>query len=138
MIQTTLTGEKLQPHQPKHSKTTGVKSPNAYANAAEQLSLTETQGKLHNLKSLIYPTGPALNHPAADVLLTFGTNGCPVECGPQWTPQQIQDAIDYAAHPSAQVPDAAAQLRQETLEKIQQGYARLVKWEDIKANPPHS
>ena len=84
----------------------------------------------------MYPTGPAWNHPAAPVLLEFGTQGCPVDCGPHWTVEQMQAAVDYAAHPSAQQPDAAKQLRTETMEKINQGYAKLVDWDEIKKNPP--
>ena len=41
-----------------------------------------------------------------------------------------------AAIPSAQLPEPATQLRQETLKIIKQGYARLVAWDSIKDNPP--
>ncbi len=40
--------------------------------------------------------------------------------------------------PLARTPEAALELRTETLEKIQQGYARLVKWDNIKDNPPRN
>ena len=71
----------------------------------------------------MYPTGPALNHPAASLLLEFGTNGCPVDCGENWTVPQLQAAVDYAAHPSAQLPEAAKYLRAETLEKAMPGWS---------------
>ena len=86
----------------------------------------------------MYPTGPALDHPAAADLLQFGTTGCPVDCGTPWTQEQIQDAIDYAAHPSAQDAVAAKCLRTEALEKVEQGFADIVPWEEIKNDhSPH-
>lgn len=79
-----------------------------YKKAIEAIKLTTHQGKIEKLVGLIYPTGPATAHPAANILLEFGTKGCPVNCGPDWSPEQIKAAIEYAAHPSAQIPEAAA------------------------------
>ena len=59
-----------------------------------------------------------------------------MDCGPQWTTAQIQAAIEYAAHPSAQDQIVAKQLRLETLEKLKQVFANLVKWKDIANNYP--
>ena len=100
------------------------------------MKLTTHQGKIEKLVGLIYPTGPATAHPAANILLEFGTKGCPVNCGPDWSPEQIKAAIEYAAHPSAQIPEAAAQLRNEAVEKVEQGYAKLVYADDIMVHPP--
>ena len=107
-----------------------------YANAVEQTRLSEAQGKLTDLVGLMYPTGLALNHPTASLLVEFGTNGCPVDCGAPWTIQQLQTAVDYAAHPSMQHPEAAKYLRKKTIEKVTQGYACPVEWDSIKDNPP--
>jgi hypothetical protein len=48
----------------------------------------------------------------------------------------LEAALHKGAHPLAMVPEAAEQLREETLEKVAQGYAPLVQWLDIKDNPP--
>ena len=98
--------------------------------------LTQTQGTLSHIVGLTYPTGPALNHPAADMLLHFGTKGCPVDCGNPWTQEQLEAAITYAAHPSAKDPSAATCLRKETLEKVEQGFADIIQWDTIKHSPP--
>jgi len=127
MCQLTLHGTKV---------TTPGDPPTPHRFTTDKLALSNTQGKLQHIKGLIYPTGPAVNHPAADMLLRFGKDGCKARCGPNWSAHQIQAAIDYAAHPTAQVPEAATALRAETLEKVTQGYARLVKWEDLKLDPP--
>ena len=48
----------------------------------------------------------------------------------------LEAAIAKGAHPSALLLEPAAQLRAETLEKISQGYAWLIAWDDIKHDPP--
>ena len=124
---------------PIHTKSPPQSRPNrttGYAQAVDQLRLSEAQGKIPNLVGLMHPTGPALNHPAAHTLIEFGTQGCPVNCGAAWTREQLQAAVDYAAHPSARLPEAAKYLQKETMEKVNQGYARLVEWDAIKGNPP--
>ena len=75
-------------------------------------------------------------HPAALMLVEFATVGCDAAINMQWTREMIEAAIARGAHPSTQLPEPAAQLWQETLEKIEQGYARLVAWDSIKDNPP--
>ena len=89
-----------------------------------------------NFVGLVMPSGPALAHPAALMLVEFATVGCDAAINMQWTREMIEAAIARGAHPSTQLPEPAAQLWQETLEKIEQGYARLVAWDSIKDNPP--
>jgi hypothetical protein len=48
----------------------------------------------------------------------------------------LEAAIEKGSHPSAMEPEAAGQLREETLEKVAQGYARLVTWAELKRDPP--
>ncbi len=45
-------------------------------------------------------------------------------------------AIKRGPHVSALVQDAMVQLDAEVQEKVRTGQARLVKWNDIKHNPP--
>lgn len=82
------------------------------------------------------PTGAALSHPAADLLLKYATRGCPADCGDDWTLEQMEAAIQRGPHPSAYNEGAAEQLRQETAEKVAQGFAKVVRWSEIKTNPP--
>ena len=70
------------------------------------------------------------------MLVEFATAGCDAAIDTQWTMEMIEVAITRGSHPSAQLPEPATQLRQETLEKIKQGYACLVTWDSIKGNPP--
>lgn len=82
------------------------------------------------------PNGLALHHPAAETLLTYAKRGCPVNTGRAWTVEQMQTAIDRGPHASALVPAASAQLDEEIREKIANGQAKLVHWNDIRLNPP--
>ncbi len=72
------------------------------------------------------------HHPAYETLLEYATDGCPVDCGDSWTMAMLEAAIARGNHSSAQTPEAVCCLRDEALEKVQQGYARIVKWDDIR------
>ena len=87
---------------------------------------------------LVLPRGAALDHPAAPMLLEFATHGCKAGIDTQWTTEMIEAAITRGAHPSALQPEPAKQLREETLEKVAQGYARLIPWDSIKQSPPQN
>ena len=84
----------------------------------------------------MFPRNDVLKHPAAKMLLKWATDGCPVDCGDPWSAKRIQAAIDKAAHPSAQSKAAATACRNEVLERVKDGCAKLIKWDDIKHNPP--
>jgi hypothetical protein len=82
------------------------------------------------------PTGEALEHPAAPLLLELATVGCRADVGEGCTLEMLDAAILKGSHPSAMEPEAAAQLRKEALEKVGQGYARLVQWAELRRAPP--
>jgi len=82
------------------------------------------------------PSGLALHHPAAHTLLEYASNGCPALTGQPWTREQMQAAIDRGPHASALIPDAMDQLDAEIKEKIERNQCRLVRWNDIKDDPP--
>lgn len=82
------------------------------------------------------PRGLALHHPAAETLLQYATSGCPVNTGSNWSRDQMQCAVDRGPHVSALVLDAMVQFDAEIQEKVLNGQARIVKWNDIRLNPP--
>lgn len=85
---------------------------------------------------LMHPLGPALDHPAAPMLLDYAKNGCPVNCGDDWSVEQILALLRCGPHPSAPSPEAIHQLRAETEDKVKHQYARIVTWGQIKHNIP--
>jgi hypothetical protein len=73
--------------------------------------LTNSQRKYKKLfKGLMAPSGAALNHPVAPLLLELATIGCTADVGDTWSIKLIETAINKGAHPSAMEPVAAAQL----------------------------
>ncbi len=76
-------------------------------------NLTETQRKYkwydsHDMfKGLMQPQGDALRHPAADDLLDYATKGCPVDCGDDWTYEEIEAAINRGSSRTMDNPEAA-------------------------------
>lgn len=94
-----------------------------------------------NLRPITYriamcPLGMALLHPAAETLLQYATQGCPVQTGEPWTVPRMQAAIDQGPHILAFVPEASHQLDLKVAKKVEKGQAQLVKWFEIKHNPP--
>jgi hypothetical protein len=82
------------------------------------------------------PRGLALHHPAAPALRQYASQGCPTSTGNPWTTEQIQTVIDRGPHVSALGPEAMAALDAEVKEKVANGQARLVRWNDIRHAPP--
>ncbi len=75
------------------------------------------------------------NHPAFTCLWQYATKGCPVDCGPTWSRDHLAAMAQRGPHKSATSPEAIQCLREETMEKVEQGLARIVLWDDIKDAP---
>jgi len=82
------------------------------------------------------PDPSTQHHPAFPLLQLYATKGCPVDCGSPWSCEQIQAAIKSGAHPSACTPKAAACLHAKTMEKVKQGFAKVIPWSTLRKNPP--
>jgi hypothetical protein len=92
--------------------------------------------ELDEYRNKMCPRGLALHHPAANLLKSYATLGCPTCTGKPWMVAEMQAAIDRGPHISALVPEAIEQLNAEVAEKVANGQARIVMWDDIKHNPP--
>ena len=86
--------------------------------------------------NLVKPRNKALVHPAAYLLEAYATEGCPKNYGPDWTTDHIAAALRRGPHPSANSSAAMATLHSETAENIKNGYAKVVRYGDIKGNTP--
>ena len=82
------------------------------------------------------PNGPALQHPAAQLLIDFATDGPSTGIDLEHPLSVLKAAIQRGAHPSAAQLDAAKALRLETLEKVEQGFARLIPWKELLKHLP--
>ena len=93
-------------------------------------------GSIAGKSGLMYPSKYALSHEAAPMLQHFADKGCPVDAGPDWSREQILQALKRGPHQSAFEDGAVAFLHEETREKAANNYARVVRWGDIKDNLP--
>jgi hypothetical protein len=82
------------------------------------------------------PTGLARAHPAGDLLYEWSQYGCPTMTGHPWTKAEMEAAITRGPHKSSLTTEAIAHFTSEVEEKIAAGQARIVRWEDIRHNPP--
>ena len=96
------------------------------------MPIKETIGKV----GLMWPRTFAQHHPATPLLQKFSTEGCPADCGPAWTTVHIEAAIQHGPHKSACSPEAHSALRLEAKQKVQQGFAKIIKYKEIKNDLP--
>ena len=97
--------------------------------------LTQTQSKCNRdlpTRGHMFPGKLAQRHPFGPTLREYGTAGCPVDIQDDWTLEELDAAVAYGAHPSAETPEASAACRQEALEKVQQNLAKLVPWKRLR------
>ena len=101
-------------------------------NFPKELPIKETIGK----SDLMFPRTYSKDHVATDLLHEYATQGCPADCGPNWTREKILLLLKKGPHQSSKQREAVLQLRKETIDKITNGFARTVKWGDIKDDIP--
>ena len=101
------------------------------------VELEEAQSKFkRHCIGLTMPRNRALRHPAASLLSDYAINGCPADCGEDWSIEMMEAAIAKGTHKSAETPQAAEYCWAEAKDKEKIGQVRLVKWSDIKHDPP--
>jgi hypothetical protein len=102
--------------------------------------LTPSQSNLHSplksLQDLMFPKNDVLDHLAGRDLLQCALNGCPVDCGSNWSYKQLLAAITNGPHASANMDEAVTACRKEAMDRVAEGCCGLVYWDDIKDNIP--
>ena len=78
----------------------------------------------------------AVDHDSIILLQGYADDGCPVDCGEDWSADHIELILECGTHCSANGKKSVRQLRQETEDKVTHSYARVFKWGDIKNNIP--
>ena len=97
-------------------------------------AMSEARGK--SSSSLMIPQPPARAHRAGNLLDYYATHGCPVDCGEDWTTEHIEALLRRGPHQTSKSPEAVAAFRAEVATKVKNGYAKIVRYGDIKANRP--
>ena len=90
-----------------------------------------------SMLGLMCPQPPyATVYDAILILQGYAREECPVKCGPDWSREHIELMLTRGPHRLALAKKAMSQLRQENIDKVAQGYARVVRWGDIKRTCP--
>ena len=93
------------------SKLTSLQGASIAANTPPKLSNSqskyEQKDNPNNFIGLMRPKGDALNHPASENLLQYATQGCPVDCGRDWTIEELEAAIKKGPSASVDNPEAS-------------------------------
>ena len=96
------------------------------------LSPSQRKSKQKPKRGLICPGEIAQSHPAGPLLQEMATDGCRVEMRGDWTLEELDDAVQYGPHPTARDPEAAACCQEEALEKVAEGYCKIVPWSELR------
>ncbi len=91
---------------------------------------------LATYRNKMRPQGLALHHPAAKILEEYAQYGCPTRTGKPWSKKEMWEAVARGPHKSAMLPEAIEHFRLKAIAKVNAGQAILVKWDNIKNNPP--
>ena len=81
---------------------------------------------------MMKPINNDLQNPAGTLLLKYAENGCPVEVGRSWKPQEITVAVKQGPHISALALDTIKKIHNDIEGKRQQGFSEMVYWDEIK------
>lgn len=106
--------------------------PNWQRNKHAHAPMATSKGKP---KRLMSPSACVNFHPFTETLRKW-EDGVPVDCGANWTREQIEAAIQQGPHRSALSPESIALIEEDVSYQVQAGYAQVVNWDDLKENLP--
>jgi hypothetical protein len=82
-------------------------------------------------RSLMQPQPLADAHLFTSIMKEWGY-GIKVDCGPDWSWDSIEAAVERGLHPMACTPEAYAFFKEEVAYQIKVGFSQVMLWEDIK------
>jgi hypothetical protein len=88
-------------------------------------------------RSLMQPQQGARGHPFYPTLQQWGTNGVPVDCGPDWDWDVIKHAVTRGPHRSALEPENAATVQEDIQYQVDAGFSQIFTWEEVQRLRPN-
>jgi hypothetical protein len=85
-----------------------------------------------NQRSLMKPQPLAAGHPFFDTLHEWGNKGIPVDCGPDWEWEVINQAVLHGPHQSALDLTNITLVHQDIQYQVDAGFLRVVLWSDLE------
>lgn len=97
--------------------------------------LSKAQGE-NPRRSLMQPQLRAHGHPFFPTLHEWATDGVPVDCGPDWEWEVIQQAVARGPHRSAMETENIALVHEDIQYQVDAGFSRIVLWSDLQKQRP--
>ena len=69
-----------------------------------------------------------------ETLMGFATEGCPADCGPDWSEEVLQAALDLGPHPSALLPENVGLVWEDATYQSDAGFVRIVSQSTLLAS----
>jgi hypothetical protein len=91
---------------------------------------------LSTYRNKMRPQGLAIYHPVVKILEEYAQYGCPTQTGKPWSKKEMWEAVARGPHKLATLPEVIEHFCLEAIVKVNAGQAILVKWDNIKNNPP--
>ena len=96
----------------------------------------EAASKSTSNKSLMQPTPFAvLLHPFGPTLKEW-EKGVKADCGPNWTREQMEVALNHGPHPSAMSPEALKVFKEDIQYQVDAGFCHIEDAEEFMKDPP--
>jgi len=83
----------------------------------------------------MHPDSSMQHYPAFAILWQYATKGFPVDGGSSWSKKHLEAVIYRGPHPYAKSKESARCLHKQAMEKVEQGEAKNLNWEDIQDYP---
>jgi hypothetical protein len=98
--------------------------------------MSQAQGKTHR-RSLMQPQPRAQGHPFFPTLNEWATKGVPVDCGPNWEWEIVEQAVARGPHRSSMEKENIALVHEDIQYQVDAGFSRIVLWSELqKIRPP--
>ena len=125
------------PQVEQHLRTISKKKPPAsIANGLMQPGTPLAQSAGKSPRSLLQPAPIVVcMHPFGSTLKDWKA-GVTVDCGPDWPPATIQQAINQGPNPSALTPESLELFQEDIAYQVQAGFSEVVLLEQLMKDPP--
>jgi hypothetical protein len=107
--------------------------PRSIEKERKNLPMSQAKG---TRRSLMQPQEGAREHPFYPTLQQWGTNGVPVDCGPDWDWDVIEQAVARGPHRSALDPENAATVQEDVQYQVDAGFSQIFTWEEVQKLRP--
>jgi hypothetical protein len=84
------------------------------------------------------PQPLAAGHPFFPTLHEWGSEGVPVDCGPDWAWETVLAAVARGPHISAMDPENMSTVHEDIQYQVDAGFCKIVLWEDLKKLKPRN